>query len=275
MVKNSQNTEVSMKVMEAIGKGFSIAGRNIGILALLFVFNAIWNIATLPFVNQMQDLANLKISPQLIGLSVVFIFLNIFIQGGLLGALKDAVATGSRATLGNFAKYGGRFYLRFLGLGLIIILILILAALVIGLLISLTVLVKNIVLNIVVVSLSVILAAVGLYYLFLLFFSPYALIADDSGIFKAMGNSIKFVRTHIGRIAGLSTLLVLIGLGIGFLVGILAGVLALIPALKGAAFQVVAGLISSAVNAYITIMISAALIAYYCAKGKKEATASA
>ena len=59
------------------------------------------------------------------------------------------------------------------------------------------------------------------------------------------------------------TLLVLIAFGIGLLVGIVAGIIAF--AIKGTAFQMVTGILSSAVNAYTTILISAAIITYYCA----------
>jgi len=251
-----------MKVIEAIGKGFSVAGRSLGILTVLFIFNTIWNLVSLPFVNVAQDpQANFNLSPQFVVLSVLFILANVFIQGGVFGVIKDAIAAPDKNALGNFLKYGSKFYLRFLGMGAIILLGIALAVLIIGLIFSISLVVKIIIVNIIAVSISIILAAIALYYLFLLFLSPYILVIEDKGIFSAMKLSMQFVKKNLWKIAGLSTLLMLIGLGIGFLVGVLSGFISLV--IKGAPLQIVAGILTSAVNAYIAVIISASLMIYY------------
>lgn len=255
-----------MKVMEAIRKGFGIAGKNFGVLAVLFIFNVIWNLATIPFLGKVTDLASLQLNAQMIILGVVFMLVNIFIQGGVFGVLKDAISSDGKAALGNFAKYGRKFYLKFLGLGALIILMLALGVLIIGLILSIQLAVKNIVVNIISTSIAIVLGAIGLYYLFLIFLSPYTLVMDDVGIVKAMGNSVKFVRSRIGKVTGLLTVLILVGLGIGFVVGILMGLLSLAFKLKDVAFQIVTGIISSGVNSYLTVIISAALMIYYSAQ---------
>ena len=251
-----------MKVIEAIGKGFSVTSRSLGILAILFIFNAAWNIVSLPFLSVAQNPpAKLNLSPNLIILTMLFILANIFVQGGVFGVIKDFIAAPDKSALGNFLKYGTKFYLRFLGMGMLILLGIALAVLIIGLIFSISLAVKIIIVDIIAVSISIILAAIALYYLFLLFLSPYILVIEDNGIFKAMKLSMQFIKKNIWKVTGLSALLVLIGLGIGFLVGVLSGVLSLV--VKGTPLQIITGIVSSAVNAYITVIISASLMIYY------------
>ncbi len=262
-----------MKVMEAIGKSFNIATKNFGILVILFIFNMIWNFATMLSFGNINVPSNLKLTPQVVILGIIFILFNIFIQGGLLGALKDAIVSEGKVVLGNFAKYGAKFYLRFLSLAIFIVAALALAALIIALIFSITLAVKNIIVNIIVISVVIILALIALWYLFLLFFSPYALVADDVGVFKSIKNSMRFVKSHVWEITGLSAILILVALGLGFLAGILAGFFSL--AIKGTAFQIVTGIISSAVNAYVTVLLSAGFMMYYVAisgVGQKKET---
>jgi hypothetical protein len=250
-----------MKVMEAIGKSFGIAAKSFNLLVLLFVFNLIWGLAPLPLYGNVQNPANVNINPPLIVLSALFIFINIFVQGGIFGALKDAIISGHKTVLSNFVEYGRRFYLRFLCLGLFVLLAILLSTAIIGVIFSISLVAKNVVLNIIAVSAATILAAIGLYYLFLLFFSPYALVMDDTGVFKAMGNSMRFVKSNLLKITGLSTLLILIAFGIAFIVGIATGMASF--AIKGRAFQIATNIATSAVIAYITVIISACLMVYY------------
>jgi len=150
----------------------------------------------------------------------------------------------------------------------VIILAVVLSILVIGTIFSLSAVGKNIILNIVLVSLGIILALIALYYLFLFFMSPYALVVDDIGVFKALKNSMQFIKKHFLKMVGLTIILVLIGFGIGFIVGMLTGLLAF--ALKGLVFQVATGIITAAVNAYTTVIISAAFIVYYYGLGGSQ-----
>jgi len=254
-----------MKIMEAIKKGFNVTSKNKGLLTVLFIFNFIWNIATLPFMLKTQpaNAVTLPLNAPLLVLSIIFIFLNIFMQGGVLGVLKDIIPSEGKVALKDLVGYGKKFYVRFLGMGLFILAILILAALVLGIIISIAAAVKNVILNIIVAVVGLALLAIALYYLFLIFFSPYALVVDDSGIFKAMGSSMRFIRGNMSRVIGISTLLLLVGLGIGVVAGVVIGIFSIV--LKATAFDILTAIISSAVNSYVTVMISMALLVYYCA----------
>ncbi|MDD5449393.1 MAG: hypothetical protein PHO42_02185 [Candidatus Omnitrophica bacterium] len=251
-----------MKVIEAIGKGFNIAGRSFSVLGVLFVFNTAWNLVTIPYTGAAQNAARQKINPGLLGFSLIFILINIFIQGGLFGALKDAVISNGKATLNNFIKYGGRFYARFVGLGALFLAAIILVIVILAILFGMAVVAKNIALGIILAAVAVILAAIALYYFFIFFLSPYILAVEDANVFKALSGSYRFIKANFGRMTGLMVLLVLIGFGIGFIMGILTGALSFV--IKGPAFQFLTGIITGAVNSYITLIISAALIVYYC-----------
>lgn len=257
-----------MKVMEAISKSFSVAGKSFGLLAILFVFNVIWNLSPIPFLGNIQDTAKMKISPPIFILSAIFILLNIFIQAGVFGVLKDTIAPEGKSSLGNFAKYGGKFYMRLFSLGLVILLGIALAVLIVGVLFSIGAIVKNVIITIITGAIGIILAVVALYYIFLLFLSPYVLVIDDSGIFKAMKNSISFVKKNMWKMSAMSSLLVLIGLGMGFIVGVVSGILSL--AIKGTAFQIITSVITGAVSSYITVVISAALMLYYSVNARQS-----
>lgn len=268
-----------MKAVEIIGKGFSIAQKNLGLIIVLFVFNALWNIVTALLGGPAPDLTNSQLNARLAIITVIFVLANIFIQGGLLGTLKDTAGTDTGAQLSNFAKYGKKFYLRFLSLAIFVILIVGLGALVIGLIVSIPLALKNMAVNIIAGLISLLAAGIGLYFLFLIFLSPYSIVVDDAGIFKSMRNSICFIRKSILRTIGLLVLLGLIGLGIAFVLGIIIGLLTVALKLGGTTAQLLAGIISSAVNSYITVVISAALILYYSSSAvllqKKEDVISA
>jgi hypothetical protein len=266
--KNCRKSEADMKVMESIVKSFAISSRNIGLLAVLFVFNVLWNLSPLPFVGSVQDPTKIQLSAPIFILSAIFILLNIFIQAGVFGALKEVIgAEGKAASLGNFAKNGGKFYLRLFCLGLIILAGMALAILIIGIIFSIGAIVKNAMITIVTGVLGIILSLVVMYFLFLLFLSPYVLVIEDAAVIKSMKNSMAFVKKNFMRMAGLSTLLVLIGLGMGFIAGVVSGILSL--AVKGLVFQISTSVITGAISAYITVMISTALMLYYSANSKQ------
>jgi hypothetical protein len=250
-----------MKVMEAIARGFGISHKNFSLLAILFVFNVLWNLSPIPFMGNVQDPTKMQMSPVVFILSAVFVLINIFIQAGVFGLIKDAIASEGKAPVGNFAKYGGKFYMRLFGMGLLILGGIALAVLIIGALFAIGAIVKNVIVTIITGVIGIVLAVIAMYYLFLLFLSPYALIVDDSGILKAMKTSMAFVKKNLWKVVGLTTLLLLIGLGMGFIVGVASGILSLL--IKGTMFQVTTSVLTAAVSSYITIVISAALMLYY------------
>lgn len=255
-----------MKVIEAVGKGFNLATKSLSLVGLVFVFNLVWNLSTVPFMTRIQgqDIQGAPVSPMIGVLSIIFIFVSIFIQGGALGSIREAISSGGAAALKNFANYGKKFYARLLGLVLLMVVALFLVSLVIAMITAIPVPVLNVLLLII-----GIIAAIVVFLPFFVAF--YVLITDDVGVMKAISNSINFIKTNLWRVVGLILLLILISLGLGFVVGVIAGIFSVL--LNQAVTQILTGIASSAVNAYLSIVVGAAVIAYYStamADSKKE-----
>lgn len=253
-----------MKILDAIKKGFEVASGNLSLVLVVFIFNLIWNWGTIPFTPEAPTGvgAGVAMSPALTLMSILFILASIFIQGGVLGSIRDSIKEG-KITLGRFVGYGMKFYIRLLCLALIIILIIG----VIGFLATLIVAASAPTQNIAIITLTTVIAVIvggaGLYLVILLFLSPYILVLEDIAILNAMRASIDFARKNLLKVIGLGLLLVLIGFGIGLVMGIIAGILSL--AVQGKLLMVINGLINGGVNAYLSVLVASALVTYYLA----------
>jgi len=263
-----------MKVLEAIGKSFGIAGKMLSTLAFLFVFNAVWNLVMMRYMSTHSAGAAMRPSTLIIIMSVLFILANVFIQGGVLGIVKETLDPAKRPSLADFAKYGARFYLKLLALGAIIMAAVLLVILVVGVVFAVGSIGKNMILAVMLGIVALAALAVALYYLFLLFLAPYTLVVDDLGVVASLKASIQFVRSHLWKVGALSTLVVLVALGIGFCAGMLTA-LANIALKKGIILDLITSVLTGAVNAYVTILISAALVIYYAAVSGKQANPEA
>lgn len=265
-----------MGVFEAVKKGFSVAMKNLGLVLILIVFNLIWNLASIPLTRQGVTIAKgAAPTPQLtlaaLLFSMLFVLVSIFVQGGALGLVRDYIKAG-KMNLGGFASYGLKYYLRFLGLGLIIILIIGIVALIAALIIAATAPLNNTVVTVIATIIAIIIGAVGLYCVLLLIMSPYSLVGDELGIIGSMKKSIEVVRKAVGRVLLLLVLLILISLGIGFLIGFLTGLITV--AMPVGAGQVVIGVVNSIFSGYLGIVMMAAFMAFYLALTGKEKPAA-
>lgn len=254
-----------MGVIEAIKKGFGVATKNLALVAVLFIFNVIWNLASIPLVK-----AGPNATPQLTAttmvFSLLFILVSIFFQGGSLGIVRDYIKQG-KAGLAQLISYGLKYYLRLFGLGLLIVLVIAIAGIVAALLVAATAPLNNAVVTIIAAVIAVIIGAIALYFILLLILSPYVLVCDELGIIEAMKKSINTVRKAIGRTLLLLVLLILISLGIGFIIGFLTGLVTV--AMPVAAAQVVIGVVNSLFNGYLGVVMMAAFMAFYFALVEK------
>jgi hypothetical protein len=260
-----------MGVIGAIGKGFSVATKSLGLVLILFVFNVLGSVASLPFANVAPGAAA---TPQLTAgaliFSIAFILISIFIQGGTLGLVRDAVKDG-KMNLAAMPQYGLKYYLRLLGLGALIVLIIAIIALIAGLLIAVTAPINNPIVTTIAIVLAIVLAiGIGLMFFIPFTLSPYAIICDDMGIVDAMKKGIEAGRNPFSRVfvlLGLIALLVLIALAVGFVIGFLVGlVTAFLPAAIGRGVMMV---VTSALNGYLGVMITASFTVYYLGITKK------
>ena len=257
-----------MGVIEAIKKGFGVAAKYRGLVLVLVVFNLVWNLASIPFVNQA---AAPELSPIAALLSIFFILISVFIQSGSLALVRDFVKEG-KTTLSNFVKYGTSYYLRLLGLGILIILLISIIGLVVALVVIATAPLNNTVVTVIAALIAIALGAVGLYYILLLILSPYIIVCEELGVIEAMKRSIKIVRRSIGKILLLLVVLILISMALGFLIGLLTGILTL--AFPAGAGQIVIAIVNSLFNGYLGIVMMASFMVFYLGLIEKEKTSA-
>lgn len=253
-----------MSIGESIKKGFGVASKSMPVVLVLFVLGFVFSMVNLKLAPQTAD-ANTPPSPILIVAGVIFIFLSIFLQAGSLGYVRDRIKTGA-ATLGSFFSSGGQYYLRILVLGVVVSLIIgvfvLLAALAVGLL-------QNV--KFLSIPLAILFAALGLYFVVMLFLSPYAVVVDGKSVKQSISLSMKLVKKNILPLLGLSALLILIGFGIGLGLGaLLAGVGYVVK--QESISQIVFALFSSLVNAYLGLAVTGAFMTFYLSLSDRNNT---
>ena len=256
-----------MGVIEAIKKGFGIATKGMSLVAVLFVFNLLGNLATLPFTPAPGAAVTAQATLPLLLISLVFILASIFVQGGSLGLVRDIIKEGGMK-LAALAQYGAKYYVRLFVLGLVILLFVALVALLAALAIGLTAPLNNAVISGAVVAIVLaVTIALALWFFIPFILSPYAVVCDELGPIEALKKGIVVGRNPFSRVFTLLLLvilLVLIALGIGFLIGLLVGLVsAVLPA--GAA-RILMLVVSSIVNSYLGVVATAAFMAYYLSK---------
>jgi len=261
-----------MGIMEAIKKGFGVATKNMTLILILFVFNLIWNLASIPLARPAAGAgAAPAITAAAVILSILFVIASIFVQGGALALIRDYVKEG-KMKLGSFVSLGLKYFLRLFGLGLLIILVIVIVGLVAALIVAATAALKNTAVTIAATVVAVVIGAIGLYYIFLLILSPYTLVCEELGVIGAMKRSINIVRRSILKVILLLVVLILISLGIGFLVGFLTGLVTVaIPAGVG---QIVIGIVNSIFNGYLGVVMMASFMALYLGIIEKEKTSA-
>ena len=252
-----------MGILEVVKKGFSVAQRSANLILLLFAFSFVWNLINIPFQGREAEVGA---SVTLMVLAILFVLASIFVQAGSLGYVHNVVKEG-KAALGDFVNAGKKYYLRILGVGLIVALFVI----ILSIFALLAILVGGGEPNPVSVTLSVILGVLGLIGVFLLFMAPYIVIADDARVVQAIQMSIQIVKQNIVKILGIGIILIVIGFAIGFVLGIILG---LVGTLMGPTGNlIVAGFLNSVVNAYLGVVTTGAFMAFYLAlKGPSAAT---
>ena len=260
-------------ILEAIKKGFGVASKSLGLVSVLFVFNLIFNLASIPFAVKPGTQPTAQLSAGVIIFSLVFIFISVFVQGGTLALVRDALKEG-RMKLAKFASYGLKYYLRLLGLGILIILIIAVVAIFAALLIAGTAPLNNTIVTAIAVTVAIaVFIVVGLLYLIPLAMSPYALICDEIKVIESMKKSLKLVKTPFSRVFLLIALfvaLILISLGIGFVIGFIVGMIAaLLPAAIG---QILMSIATSAVNGYLGVVMMTSFMVFYLGLTEKGKT---
>ena len=181
-----------MGIVDAIKKGFGVASKNLVLVAVLFVFNLIWNIINVAIMPPgalpapgAGAAAPAAIPPEVamtsFVFSMVFVLASIFMQGGSLGVVRDYIKEG-KTKLSQFASYGLKYYLRLVGLGIIIILIVLVIAAIAALVVAATAPLNNVIVTSVATIIAIVVGLVGIYFVVLLVMAPYAMVSDEVSV---------------------------------------------------------------------------------------------
>ncbi len=248
-----------MGIGEAVSKGIAVTKKSFGLIVILFIFGTIFNVLNV-FLAPPPPVAGATPpppSPVLMVVGAIFVLLTIYFQGGSMAYVRDVVKNGS-AAMPNFLAGAGKYYVRLLLLGLVVALVvgvtMIVAALLAGLLGTIS--------QAIAIPVTILLAALGIYFVVLLFLSPYAAVVDELGVGGAIKLSMKLVKKNILKLIGISLLMVVIGFGVGMVLGaILAGVSLALKAQM--VTQVVYAVLSSLVNAVLGVLVTASFMNLY------------
>ena len=254
-----------MGIFESVKKGFSVAASSLPVVLALFVFGFAFNLVNLALIPQNLT-PNTPPSPAMIAAGVVFVFLTIFMQAGSMGYVRDKIKQGN-AAFSNFFSAGAKYYVKILLLSLII-------ALVIGAFVLLAALVMAVLgqkMQYVAMGIAIVIAAIGIYALFLLFFAPYIAINEEKGIGASLSGSIRTVRANILKVVAISLLLILIGFVVGLAIGFTVGLVSRVMPEIGS--KILFAFLSSLVNAFLGLFVTASFMSFYLGSSSGKNTA--
>jgi len=254
-----------MGPVSAIKKGFEVAGKNWGLIVVLFLLNFFSGAMGGP-LKAVQE--NASIGMIFLGtLTVIFfLFLSVFIQAGLLGCIKEAIK-GGQTKIGNVLALGKKYFLRLLGLTLLIGLIVMLLAIFSGGGLLLRGNGGGIFLRSLGMFISILFGVLAICVAIALFYAPYILVADDCPVIASMRKSIDFIKRFLGKALGTGAVVILVIIAASILLAVL-----LIPlaSLTGSSleepssiFQFISNILGSGLNAYLGIMGMAVFMSLY------------
>ncbi len=265
-----------MGVGAAVKKGFGVASASWPLVGLLFLFNLVWNLGSIPFAQKPPEEWAVGTWVWAVLFIVTFLLLAVYVQGGMLGYALSAVREG-RTVLDRFWQSGRQLFGKLFLLGLVLVL----CAGVVGLVFVVTFAMalgvslawENNTIAIVLANiLAVAISGVALYFLFLLFFAPYALVSEQVKIGESLKRSVHFVRSSLGRVVLLLVVLVVVSLVAMLVVGLVALLLITLK-VPTTASDVIVRILSSGINSYLGVVTATALIGYYLARGSGRAGA--
>jgi hypothetical protein len=257
-----------MKVKEAIKKGFVIGKQNMTLIILLFAVNLM--MSGIGFLFGLGPTATPRPLEEINFLPVItFVLLamgiGIFVQGGVLGVVRDFVKWKEKVKLSKFfLSYAKKFFLRLLGLGLLMMGIVLAILLVTGGVSALIVLIVGAEIGGIVSAIFLGLGVLAIVLvMFLLFPAYFILVVEETGVIAAVKKSISFVKKFFGKVLGLLILWLLIYVGISVVIGLIALLLGNVGNI--AIQRIVGTILNGAIGSFMMVCITGSWISFYLA----------
>jgi len=258
-----------MSIVESIKKGFSLSKKAVALIIVLSVINIIIGFINLAVMPPQPPVGTPPAapSPAVILVGIIFFFIGIFIQAGIINSSKELVKKGA-AAVGDFTKGALQYFLPLLALGLCYLVLFVMFAIIIGVVVGIAS-VAGPILAFIGGLIAVAVGLLGLYFFITLSFAPYALIVDGKGIIESLKESSRFVRPIFWRIVGLFLIMIAIALLLALILGgILLGIGLILR--EPNIIQSIRVIISGIINAYIGLAFVAALIVFYMSNKGSE-----
>lgn len=259
-----------MGILETVKKGFSLMISSLSVVAIFFVYGAVTNFINLQVSSRVGTDPAAAPTPLVgasIALSIVSVFVGLFLQAGSMGYFRDKVKEG-KADLASFFASGRRYFLPLFLFGLIIMGIVAVAS--IGSVVLVRVLPRP-----VAILGTIVLVAAALTFVVAWFLAPYAIVAGGKTVRDAMKESVAIVKKNLLKIVLIGLVLVAIGFLAGFVFGLVTGVGGALANRdgSGAVPGSVIGIMSSLVNAFLGVFMTATYMYFYL-KVKEHSTAA-
>jgi hypothetical protein len=240
-------------MMDSVKKALTLSAKALKLFYVLAVANIVANIVNLLLVPAPVD-AEMSIGKSfaVIGISIVFALLGIFIYSGALVYVKDLIKGGA-ANLASFVDNGKKFFLRVLGVSVLLTLVTLGVGIIgFAILALLPQILKP------VMILIMILAGISLAVLFIM--PSYALVANDLGVIDSIKKGLIVGKNNFLKILGLLAIMLLIATVVLIVVTIISGILSFI--LRPAA-SFVAAIVMALYYAAVTILVAIAYMDFY------------
>lgn len=266
-----------MKVGEAIKKGFVIGKQNMGLVILLFGINVMMSLVG--FLLGLGPTATVRPLEEINFLPVIaFVLLamgiGIFVQGGVLGVVRDFVKWKEHVKLSKFfISYARKFFFRLLGLGFLMMGIVVGLLVITGGISALITLIAGATIGNIIATIFLLLGVVAIIMaMFFLFPAYFILVVEETGVIPAAKSSISFVKKFFGKTLGLLVLWLLIYVGISLVVGLIAWLIGNVGNLV--IQRIVGAILNGAIGSFMMVCITGSWISFYLdlSGGNQETT---
>ncbi len=239
-------------MMESVKKAFALSVKALKLFYVIVAFNIIANIVNLMTVPAPADEMTAGKSFFVIILTVVISLAAVFIASGSLAYIRDLIKTGS-AQLASFAVNGKKYFLRLLGVTVLIML----AFLILG---AALVFITNLMPAALRVVMRILMIFVFIAAAVLFVMPAYALVGGDLGVIAALKKGLEVGSKNFLKILVMALVLFLIAIVITVVASFITGIVSLI--LRPLAGYI-AAIVMAVTSAVLAVLVNLTYMDFY------------
>ena len=240
-------------MIDSVKKAFVLSVKALKLFYILAAVNIVANIINLLVIPVPVNVElSVGRSFMVIGLTILFTSVGVFVYGGALTHIKELVKAGT-ANIGSFVDDGKKYFLRLLGVSALILLISLGAGIILFAILTLfPQALKPLMIFI------IILAFIALAVLFIM--PAYALVTNDLGVIEAIKKGILVGKKNFLKILGIAVIMILVAIAVMIAASLVSGILSFIlRPLSG----LIAAIVMAIANAVLAVLISIAYMDFY------------